>query len=134
MNYLIYTDGGSRGNPGPGAIGVVIQNEKGEVIYELAKYLGRCTNNEAEYLAVFQALKTASSRKFDEITLHVDSELIAKQLNGEYKVKNARLKKIFSKIKDLETSFSKIDYKQVRREKNKNADALVNEALDKNGF
>lgn len=134
MSYLIYTDGGSRGNPGPGAIGVIIQNEKGETIYELAKYLGKCTNNEAEYLAVFEALKIAAKRNFQKLTFHVDSELIAKQLTGQYKVKNDRLKKIFLKIKELENNFLMVEYQQVRREKNKEADRLVNEALDNNGF
>jgi ribonuclease HI len=133
MIYQIYTDGGSRGNPGPGAIGVVIKNEDDEIIYEMAKYLGRCTNNEAEYLAVFHALKAATARDIKKILLHVDSELIAKQLLGEYKVKNKRLRKIFLKIKELENNFLEIKYKQIRRERNKNADALVNEALDKNG-
>ncbi len=134
MKYSIYTDGGSRGNPGPGAIGVVVMNQKNKVIYELSKYLGRCTNNEAEYLAVLHGLKIASSRKYTDVQIHIDSLLVASQLSGKYKVKNERLKKIFRKIKYLEKDLHTVEYIHIKRDKNKNADNLVNEALDENGF
>lgn len=137
MTYKLHTDGGSRGNPGPGAIGAVITNSTTQgdaVIYELSKYIGRCTNNEAEYLAVFYGLKAALDKNINELEVFVDSELVVKQLSGEYKVKNLRLKKIFDEVKKLQSSFTKLSFTHVKRNKNKRADELVNEALDQNGF
>ena len=134
MTYKLYTDGGARGNPGPGAIGVVILNNKEEVIYELAKYIGKCTNNEAEYEALETGLDSAVKRKITDLNVYLDSELITKQIKGEYKVKSSSLKKYYTRVKKLESEFNKISFTHVKREKNKKADALVNEALDANGF
>lgn len=134
MTFRLYTDGGARGNPGPGGIGVVIENAKGEIVYESAKYVGRCTNNEAEYMGVLAGLENALERKMVELEVFLDSELVIKQLRGEYKVKNTRLKEFYLKAKSLEKCFKKITYTHIKREKNKKADALVNEALDQNGF
>lgn len=134
MSYKLYTDGGARGNPGPGAIGIVIMNDKDEVIYEASKYIGKCTNNEAEYTALQQGLKDSLDRKIESLDVFMDSELVVKQLNGEYKVKNDRLKDIYNEIKKISTGFSKVTYSHIKREKNKKADLLVNEALDGNGF
>jgi len=134
MTYSLYTDGGARGNPGPGAVGVVLENEKGEAVYELSKYIGECTNNEAEYVALWTGLQMAASKEVKKIKVFVDSELVVKQVNGEYKVKNARLKKMSQRVKSLMSNFDEISFTHVKRSANKKADALVNEALDNNGF
>lgn len=133
MKYTLYTDGGARGNPGPGGIGIVLYQEK-EIIYEGSKYIGKCTNNEAEYMALIAGLTVAQQKNIKEIESYLDSELIVKQLNKEYKVKNERLNLLYEKVISLVGSFDNVAFKHVKREKNKKADALVNEALDKNGY
>lgn len=125
-----YTDGGSRGNPGPAAIGVVIKNEKGKNISTFKEYIGETTNNQAEYKALAKALEIAKEEDVDEVLCYLDSELVVKQMKREYKVKDAELSQLFVLVCDLATQFSKVTYKHVRREFNKEADALVNEALD----
>lgn len=140
---IIYTDGGARGNPGPAAIGAVIQfpQDHGKLFAsgEHKKYgetIGRATNNVAEYSAVIFALKKAKSllgkekAKKISIELRTDSELLTKQLNGEYKVKNENLKKLFMEVWDLKSDFKEVSFRHVVREKNKEADAMVNLALD----
>lgn len=133
--YIIHTDGGSRGNPGPAGIGMVIkQGEK--LIKEGGKTIGEATNNIAEYSAVVFALevliKTLGTKaKLAEVLIKADSELIVRQLKGEYKVKDANLQKEFIKVYNLKQKFSKIDFTHIPREQNKRADELVNEALDK---
>ena len=133
---IIYTDGGSRGNPGPGAIGVVFCNQKGEVIKEFSEYLGNCTNNEAEYQAVIFALKKFKSlfgkklAKSTEIEIRSDSELLIKQLKGEYKVLEPKIQSLFIQIWNLKIDFKKVSFKAISRNKNIRADKLVNEALD----
>jgi len=134
---IIYTDGGSRGNPGKSAAGVVFCNEKGQTIKEYAEYLGDgLTNNEAEYRAVIFALKKFKSffskeiAKNSEVEVRSDSELIVKQLNAEYKVLNEKIQPLFLDVWNLKFDFNKIKFKQVPREKNKEADRLANEALD----
>ena len=134
MTHYLYTDGGSRGNPGPGAIGIVIENSNNEIIYEQSRYIGTCTNNEAEYTALHQGLIAASLKEIQDLECFIDSELVVNQLNGKYKMKNENLKKIYLKIKELQKSFNKISFTHVKRGKNKKADALVNDALDSNGF
>jgi len=130
MKINLFTDGGARGNPGPGAIGVVLKNSKGEVIKEVGKFIGECTNNEAEYEALIEGLDCALEKKATNLVCHLDSQLIVKQLNGEFKVKNPRMKKYWNFVKRLEKQFKAVEYKQVPREKNAEADALVNEVLD----
>ncbi|MBU2545197.1 ribonuclease HI family protein [Patescibacteria group bacterium] len=133
----IYTDGGSRGNPGPSAIGVVYVNEKNQTIKECSEYLGdKLTNNEAEYMAVIFALKKFKAlfgkemAKKSEVEVKSDSELMVKQLNGEFKVINGNIQPLFLDIWNLKTDFLKVKFKQIPREKNKDADRLANEALD----
>lgn len=121
----IFTDGGARGNPGPAAIGIVINNKK------YSKYLGKATNNQAEYQAVIFALEKAQELGLQEIKINLDSELVCKQLNREYKIKNSDLQKLFLKAYNLSLSFKKIIFKHVPREKNKLADKLVNQELDR---
>lgn len=132
----IYSDGGSRGNPGPSASGFWVEVE-GRNLFQFKKFLGNKTNNWAEYYAIYLALlwifKNKSSYKFENILYNLDSELAVKQLNGEYKVKSPNLKSLFMKIKHLQKEIGiPIMYKHVPREQNSYADKLVNQALDEN--
>jgi len=128
---IIHTDGGARGNPGPAGIGAVLSDENGEVIKELSKYIGKATNNQAEYQALVLALEEAKNIGAKEIDVFMDSELIVKQMNHEYKVKNKDLAPLFIKVYNLTLSFAKVSFKHVRRDSNKRADELVNLAIDK---
>ena len=130
MKLLIHTDGGARGNPGPGAIGIVISNEKKEVIKEIGKFIGRSTNNEAEYRAVMEALKMCGVKKDLDLEFFIDSLLVVSQLNGRFKVKEPRMKKYFNEIKLLEKNFKSVKYTHVERAKNSEAERIVNEVLD----
>jgi len=134
---IIYTDGGSRGNPGLSAVGIVFCNEKGQKIKEYSEYLGdNLTNNEAEYNAVIFALKKFKAlfgkklAKSSEIEMRSDSELLVKQLNGKYKVLNSKIQPLFLEIWNIRFDFQKVKFKHIKREKNIEADKLVNEALD----
>jgi len=129
-HLVIYTDGGARGNPGPAGAGVAIMSASGEVVATHKKYLGEATNNVAEYSAVVLALEEAHKLGAETIDFYLDSELIVKQINGEYKVKNEDLGKLFIKIYNLKHNFKKVSFSHVRREKNKLADKLVNDAID----
>lgn len=128
---IIYSDGGARGNPGPAAIGVLIGNRK------YSEAIGRTTNNIAEYQAVIFALtklKTLVSKKETkniEVELRLDSELIAKQLNGQYKILDSELQPLFIKVWNLKQDYRLVSFVHISREQNKEADKLVNEALDK---
>ena len=136
---IIYTDGGSRGNPGPSAVGILFCNEKGEVFKRYSEVLGEATNNEAEYQAVifalekFKALFGKKLAKSTDIELKSDSELLVNQLNGEYKILEPDLQPLFLKVWNLKLDFKKIKFSLIPREKNKEADRLVNEALDNQG-
>lgn len=134
---IIYTDGGSRGNPGPAAIGVVIGNEKGKEIKKYSEYIGEAlTNNEAEYGAVIFAFKKVKqlfgkkTAKNLEIEINSDSEFLINQLNGEYKILDPKISELFLKAWNLKIDFGKVKFNFIPREKNKTADKLVNEALD----
>ena len=138
---IIYTDGGSRGNPGAAAIGVVFCNEKKQCFKRYSEYLGdNLTNNEAEYRAVIfglQKFKVFFGKKLaqnSEVELKSDSELLINQLNGEYKVLEPGIQKLFIAVWNLKTDFKKIKFALIPREKNKEADDLVNEALDSGKF
>jgi len=126
----LFTDGGSRGNPGPSASGAVLYSEDDELVAEASKYLGVTTNNQAEYTAIIIGLEKALSLGAETIELCMDSELAVKQLKGEYKVKSPELAKRFLEVKNLLTKFDHVKIKHVRREFNKAADALVNKVLD----
>jgi len=134
---IIYTDGGSRGNPGPAGAGVVISDGYGKVLKEYSSDIGIRTNNEAEYEAVILALSKVKhlfgkekSKKL-EIEVRTDSQLIARQLRGEYKLNEEKLFPLFIKIWNLKTELGKISFVEIPREKNKEADRLANEAMDK---
>jgi ribonuclease HI len=135
--FIIYTDGGSRGNPGKAAIGVVICNEKEQEVKKYGEYLGDdLTNNDAEYQAIIFALKKFKAlfgKKLSEntdIEIKADSELVVKQLNGEYRLENPRIQQFFIEIWNLKFDFKSIKFKHIPRERNREADRLVNEALD----
>jgi ribonuclease HI len=126
----IYTDGGSRGNPGEAAYGFLIYDGEKELCKE-GKKLGTTTNNVAEYKAIIEGLRKAMGAS-DTVDVFSDSELVVRQLNGEYKVKKEHLRVLFYVVKDLERRFKKVTYTHRKREHpmQKKADALVNEALD----
>ena len=133
---VIYIDGGSRGNPGPAAIGAVFCNEKRQVIKRYSQYLGRATNNEAEYKALIFALKKFKAlfgkklAKNSEIEVRSDSELLIKQLKGRYKILNKKIQPLFLDAWNLRLDFKKVRFRLIPRGKNEEADRLVNEVLD----
>jgi ribonuclease HI len=126
----IYTDGGSRGNPGIAACGIVFYNFKKEIIKVSGKYLGTMTNNQAEYYALLTALKTAQYMQVKNISFCLDSELVVKQMLGLYKVKNEGIRKTKAQIDVLIHQFDKVIFTHVLREQNKIADQIVNIILD----
>ena len=123
-------DGGSRGNPGPAAYGVVIRSPKGEVVAQLKKYIGRSSNNVAEYYGLIAALDYAESHGVRALRVESDSELLVKQMRGEYKVKSPELRPLFERARKMAQSFESFRIDHVYREQNAEADALANEALD----
>lgn len=136
-HIIIYTDGGSRGNPGRAAIGVVFCNEKGQIIKKFGEYLGdNLTNNEAEYQAVIFALKKFKAlfgnkiAKISEVEIRSDSELLVSQMQGNYKIEDEKIQKFFIEIWNLKIDFKGLKFKLIPREKNREADRLVNEVLD----
>ena len=136
MKIIIYCDGGSRGNPGPGAIGVIFTDEKGKIIKEYAEKIGRATNNEAEYEAVIFALQKAKllfggkKIKTMAVEIRTDSEFLAKQMNGKYKILDRRIEQLFLKVWNLKIDFGEVKFIHVLRGDNAEADRLVNKALD----
>jgi ribonuclease HI len=134
--FIIFTDGGSKGNPGPAAIGVIICNQKGEVWKKYSQFIGENkTNNEAEYEAAIFALSKLKQilgkrlAKSTEVQIRSDSELLVKQISGEYKVLEPKIKELFLELWNLKVDFKSVQFKLIPREKNKEADQLVNEAL-----
>ena len=136
--WLVYTDGGSRGNPGPSAIGVVIYDEKGVELWAVGKYIGEGTNNEAEYSAIESALewlrKNAAKWQKEgvKIGFRLDSKLVVEQLLGNWKIKEPRMRVLWERCRKIMAELEVgRDIKHIPREENKRADELVNEALDK---
>lgn len=129
----IYCDGGSRGNPGPAAAAIVVEDASGEIIHKESKYLGINTNNFAEYNAVLLALGWLSENQTEEASVVLDSELVQRQMTGVYKIKNEVLKTLWVKAKGIESSLRvTVTYEHTLRSGNSAADALVNECLDQN--
>ena len=126
----IFTDGGARGNPGPAGSGAVVFSSAGDVLLELKRFLGTETNNVAEYTAIVMGLQGARELGAKEANVYLDSELAVRQLNGVYRVKNARLMKFYLEVQDLVRQFERVTFTHVRRERNKHADRLVNQAID----
>ena len=126
----IYTDGAARGNPGPAAIGVIIKDETGNTIATISRYLGATTNNQAEYRAIIAALEKAIALGARQVVLKSDSELVVKQINGLYKIKNTALRPLYQKVVELIGSLETFTISYIPRERNAAADALANKALD----
>jgi len=133
---IIYIDGGSRGNPGPSAFGVILCNGKGDILKKYSEYIGKATNNEAEYQGLIFAFKKAKAYFGKEkikkmgIELFSDSQLLVKQMNGEYKVLDSKIQPLFLTAWNLKVGYKNIRISFIAREKNKQADKLVNEILD----
>jgi len=127
---FIYIDGAARGNPGEAGIGINIKDAKGKPLRQLYKYIGQATNNIAEYTALIYGLQEALIMALTNVVVHSDSELLVKQLNGEYRVKNANLRPYFEQFLHLKRGFSSLDVKQISREQNKESDKLANQAID----
>lgn len=134
---IIYTDGAVKENPGPGAVGIIFCNEKGQIFKKYGKFLGKVTNNEAEYrgailaLEKFKAIFGKKLAKKTEIEIRTDSEFLIKQLKGEYKILDPKIQKLFLKIWNLKLDFKKVKFRQVSRKRNKEAHKLAQKILAK---
>lgn len=128
---IVNVDGGARGNPGPAAIGAVVQSAAGEMLAERGERIGVATNNVAEYRALLLGIELAAAQGASEVELVGDSELIVRQVRGEYKVKDATMRQLHAEVKRALQSFEKWTIRHVRREQNAEADRLVNAALDR---
>lgn len=132
MRFFLFTDGASRGNPGPAAAGVILKDEKGKILLEASQFLGRMTNNEAEYRALLLGLtKAAAEARGQALVVLMDSELVVSQLGGLYRIKAAHLHELLLEVRLKEKPFGKVIYKLIPREKNAQADELANRALDR---
>ena len=134
MKAKLSTDGGARGNPGPAAFGYVLETEDGHVLAAHGEAIGRATNNVAEYSALVAGLERAAELQVGEVEVVSDSELLVKQMNGEYRVKNEALRALSLEAERLARQVGTVSYTAVRREQNELADRLVNEALDATGL
>jgi len=130
MRARLSTDGGARGNPGPAAFGYVLEAEDGTVLAAHGEAIGVATNNVAEYRALVEGLRKAAELQVAEVEVVSDSELLVRQMSGDYKVKNEALRKLYEEATELADRFDRVTYTAVRREHNELADRLVNEALD----
>ena len=131
LRVKVHVDGGARGNPGPAGAGVVIYDAAdGQVIYEAGLFLGHATNNVAEYKGMLHGLEVARTLNAGEVEIVSDSELLVRQMIGQYKVKNAGLLPLYTKGKTLAAGFKMCSFRHVRREHNARADSLVNRAID----
>jgi ribonuclease HI len=128
MKYKIFTDGASSGNPGPSGYGYIILDENDNVVRSSSKFIGHSTNNIAEYLGLYNALKEVSNLDPDFIEIFLDSELIVKQIKGEYKVRNEKLKEIYKKIVEILKNYN-YTITHISRQLNKNADKLAKDAI-----
>lgn len=128
---VAYIDGGARGNPGPAAYGVVIRTPEGKILAELAEYLGIQTNNYAEYSGLLAALEYAQKQNFTNLKVFSDSELLVKQMKGQYKVKHPVLQTLFTRAKNITRRIEHFSIQHVLRSYNRDADRLVNEVLDR---
>jgi ribonuclease HI len=127
---VLWTDGAARGNPGPAGIGAILKSASGEVLYTGSQYLGHTTNNVAEYKAVLLGLEGALARGVSRIEVRADSELLIKQLKGEYRVKSPGLRPLFDEARRLISRFASVKLTHIRRELNGEADRLANQGID----
>jgi ribonuclease HI len=130
MTIVAFIDGGARGNPGPAGYGVRIEDERGALVVELNGFLGTSTNNVAEYNGPLAALKYAQQHGHKSVHIKSDSELLVKQMRGEYRVKNPGLQPLYQQARSIALGLDRIVYEHVRREQNKDADRLANLAMD----
>ena len=130
MHAIVYTDGASRGNPGPSGIGVVVRNESHDVIETYAGYVGVTTNNHVEYQALIKGLQMALARGCTEVSMRLDSQVVVRQVLGEYRVKDTRLELLHAWVMDLLGRFDRWEIAHVRREMNAFADKLANDGID----
>jgi ribonuclease HI len=130
QTLILRTDGASRGNPGHAAAGVVIEDTEGKLLARGKKYLGKLTNNQAEYSALILGLRSVARYEPGAVTIYMDSELIVNQMNGRYQVKNVDMKPLYEEAKGLVASLASVSFTHVPRAENHLADALANEALD----
>jgi probable phosphoglycerate mutase len=131
LRAKLFTDGGARGNPGPAAFGYVLEGDDGTVLAAHGESIGVATNNVAEYRALISGLERAAELGLGELDVVSDSELVVKQMRGEYRVKNAALRALWEQAQSAAAVFDRVGYSAVRREENERADRLVNEALDR---
>lgn len=129
--WTVYADGASRGNPGPASIGAVVYNPKGDEAHTVSERIGRGTNNEAEYRAAIAGLEAALALGAGHVSLKMDSELVVRQLQHRYRVRNERLKPFFNRLVDLRRRFQSFTVDSIPRAQNKRADELANLALDR---
>ena len=127
---IIFADGASRGNPGPAAIGAIIKDEQGRFITSISQRIGRATNNQAEYRAIIAALEEATRLYAKRVDVKMDSELVVKQINGEYRVKKATLKPLYQQVKQQQGLLEGFTITHIPRQQNIEADKLANKALD----
>lgn len=127
---VIFADGASRGNPGQAAIGVTIKDERGRLITSISQRIGKATNNQAEYRAIIAALEEATRLDADQVDIKTDSELVVKQINGEYRVKKSTLKPLYQQVKQLLSALESFTITHIPRWQNAEADKLANKALD----
>ena len=133
MGIVAYIDGGARGNPGPAGYGVRIEDEQGGLMHEFHGFLGTSTNNVAEYNGLLAALRYAQQHGHRVVRIKSDSELLVKQMNGQYKVKNAGLQPLHQQARAIAGTLDRVAYEHVRREQNAHADRLANLAMDEGG-
>ena len=132
----VYSDGGARGNPGPAAIGILICDDKGEPLKEYQETIGEATNNVAEYTAVIVGLKLAEELGARDIDYFVDSQLVAQQLAGKYRIKAPHIRELFTQVRAAEKAFHQVKFTQIPRthEKIRHVDKLLNQALNREGY
>jgi ribonuclease HI len=137
MEFTIFADGGSRGNPGPAGAGAIVRDAHGKVIAEISEYLGVNTNNFAEYTGILSALEALHKKLGNEesvsasVVVKMDSMLVVKQMNGEYRIKHPNLKPLAARVNEMRKKFKSVSFAHVYREHNKEADHLANLAMDK---
>jgi ribonuclease HI len=136
MQFTIFADGGSRGNPGPAGAGAIVRDEQGKIVAEVSEFLGHTTNNVAEYTGILSALETLWSLEGEHaseasVAVKMDSLLVVKQMNGEYKIKHPNLIPLAARVKELARKFKSVTFAHVYREYNKEADKLANLAMDR---
>lgn len=136
MMFTLYADGGSRGNPGPAGAGALVTDEEGVQVVTVSEFLGTTTNNVAEYTAVIRALEGLHALLKDAVSgavvdVRMDSQLVVKQMNGEYKIKHPSMIPLAARVKELARAFKQVTFTHIYRDQNKKADALANEAMDR---